>query len=372
MHPTARHLLAIAAAAVIVGALLLAGSAGGQQVDATCQNAATDAATINTAIAASQAGDNIRIHGVCLLVATVKLLGDRTYEGDSRDATILRQADGANLPAVLAAASWLDNGTTGDEPIRIAHLAVDGRKATNSGTVGIMLRSWLSTVEDVEVFATPGDNIAISNPSANGTALVNTMVNGRLTGLLLDTAGGVGLHVIDPGNSVTDWTFDDSWVSWPAGTAVDMDNAAGWAIKGLHLYGIGRHGIDARRCYGTTVESNLVEDFGGVDGGAGNTWYGISCTLQGGSGSTIANNRIFNSWNPKAKSIFLGLQGNYGVAAAAVTGNVIRGNGKATETGLSYAKGGSTSVVLTSTGNNVTNVGTARTVGQGVTVNAGQ
>jgi hypothetical protein len=84
------------------GLLLFTSSAAfGAQVNVNCTNTIGDAAKLNTAIEKSQPGDRILIHQTCLLNATIVLLGDRTYEGDSRTGTILRQASGANLPALL-------------------------------------------------------------------------------------------------------------------------------------------------------------------------------------------------------------------------------------------------------------------------------
>jgi hypothetical protein len=109
------------------GPLLLIGAAAfAAQVNVTCINTSADAVKLNTAIENSRSGDRIQIHGTCLLNATIVLLGDRTYEGDSRTGTILRQAGGANLPALLASDSWSDDWTYTGDPIRIAQLTLDG------------------------------------------------------------------------------------------------------------------------------------------------------------------------------------------------------------------------------------------------------
>ena len=73
-------------------------------------NAATDADTINAAIAASPRGAEIVIRGPCLINKTIRLLDNRSYRGESRTGTLLKQADGANLVALMANAAFLDNG----------------------------------------------------------------------------------------------------------------------------------------------------------------------------------------------------------------------------------------------------------------------
>ncbi|MFI7636255.1 hypothetical protein [Nonomuraea sp. NPDC049400] len=79
-----------------------------------------DATTINNAIEASKAGDEIVILGqsvapdkpaVCVINKTIVLRGDRTYRGDSRTGLTIRQADGANLPAMLASDTWAADET---------------------------------------------------------------------------------------------------------------------------------------------------------------------------------------------------------------------------------------------------------------------
>ena len=90
--------------------LVLATLALGDVRDATCTNdAAHDTALLATTINASAAGDLLRIHGSCLVRETICLRGDRAYVGDSRSGTIIQQAGGAYLAAVLASDTWCEN-----------------------------------------------------------------------------------------------------------------------------------------------------------------------------------------------------------------------------------------------------------------------
>jgi parallel beta-helix repeat protein len=85
------------------------------------------------AIRNSQSGDVIRIHGACL--------------GDSRTGTVLRQADGANLPALVASGTWQSNATVAGTPVRIADMTLDGNwdlldcRVASSGQSGIYLEN---------------------------------------------------------------------------------------------------------------------------------------------------------------------------------------------------------------------------------------
>ncbi len=114
----------------------------------------------------SSTGDEIDIQGPCLLNAPIKLLGDRTYSGYSRSGTILKQANGANLPVLFASDSYLNNYTYTGTPLAIRNLTLDGNKAHNTApTDGIILRSWLSVIEDVHIINMGGNGIRATNLS---------------------------------------------------------------------------------------------------------------------------------------------------------------------------------------------------------------
>ena len=346
-------------------------------VDVTCSaNASTDASTLNNAISASGTGDAIHVHGTCIVNATIVLAGNRSYLGDSRSGTVIQQAPGTNLAAMVASDSWVNNATTTGSPIRIAHMTLDANKANNTtaSTHALVIRSWLSAIEDLVVENARGDGIRVSNPSANNTLLTNTQVNGRIVHCYVTGFNGIGIHVVDNGNSVTDWDLLENQVSGGGGqSTIYLDDAAGWRISGNHVYAVQQHAIYASRCFGTSIESNYIENFGGA-GGSSNTYYGIACTLQGSVASVIAGNKIFMfNGEPGAGSlIFIGVPTvNYGAGEVSVTGNAIYGQGGTAETGLSYKLGGGASLNVLSN-NNVQNVGTARYVGSGVTMVTGQ
>jgi hypothetical protein len=368
----ASALLVAAAAAV----LLLPGSTPSfaARINANCANTGSDAATIQAAINGSTAGDEIVIKGPCLISSTIRLLDDRTYRGDSRGGTVLKQAAGANLDAMLATQSWVDNVTYTSTNIRVEQLTIDGNRAANTGTVPLVLRTWNSSVYDVEVREAPGDGIQVTSLSRNGTHLSGTQVNSIITDVFVHNTGGDGIHVVDPDNTTTDWILERAWIASSDGSGVDLDNAAGWQIRDLHIYGADQHAINARRCFNTGIHDNYIEDFGS-QGTSGTTYFGIRCTVQGDVGTTIAGNKVNQMFALPAAGSFvsIGLDGvNYGTGRVAVTGNTVIGKNTTRETGLSYAKGGGTALVVVSTGNLVDRVGTPRSAGTGVTVTAGQ
>src|SRR5713226_1141300 len=127
------------------------------QVDMTCQGNTADTTALNNAIGGSHTGDLIRIHGTCLINGTIILLGDRSYEGDSRTGTTITQASGSNLAAMLASDSWSTDSSFTGNPIRIANLTLDGNKSANSGTNALVIRSWLTVIENLVVQNAPED-----------------------------------------------------------------------------------------------------------------------------------------------------------------------------------------------------------------------
>jgi hypothetical protein len=142
---------------------------------------------------------------------------------------VLKQANGANLAAILASDSWVNNTSTTGDPLVVRDLTIDGNDASNP-TAGdaLVIRSW----------HTP----------------------------------------------VTDWNILDNWIASSGGSGINMDNAAGWVVERNHLYGDGAAGISASRLFASSISDNYIEDF--------NT-SGITATVQGDAASVISGNRIF-------------------------------------------------------------------------------
>jgi len=348
-------------------------AASASSVNVTCTGKVRDTVTLQSAINSSQSGDAILIHGTCLLNQTIVLLGNRSYLGDSRTGTILQQASGSNLPALLASDSWANDYTYTGDPVRIAHMTLDGNSSNNTGTTALVIRSWMSVMEDLLVENAGGDGIQITSISRNNVPLTTSQVNGRLSNLFITNSGGNGIRVVDAVNAVTDWDLLDSWIASSGKSAIYMDNAAGWKIRGNHLYGVPEHGIYANACFSTAIEGNYIEEFG-ISGGSGNTWYGIACTMQGGSGSVIANNKVFqlNGEPASGNFIYIGVPvQNYGEGVLNVAGNVIVGVAGKNNTGLSYQAGASVKLRVLSHDNNILNAGTPRVVGKNVTIEVG-
>lgn len=338
-------------------------------------NTPADAAALNAAIAASPEGAEIVLRGAFLINQTIRLRSHRAYRGESRAGTVLKQADGAGLPALMASSVWLDNHEWTDAPMAVRHLTLDGNRKGNPGakTAGLVLRAWLSVVEDLHIANMGSDGLRLTSLSANGTRLKNTQVNGRIASSFIENSGRHGIFVEDPGNSVTDWTLCDNWIASSGADGIHLDNAAGWMVARNHVYGVPHDAIYAHRLFATTISDNYLEGFGETD--EAGTWCGIRATIQGDSVSTIANNRLFGFGGEKqAKSEYryLSLSVNYGAGQVVVTGNAIRGAGTPRSVGLHYQAAEPRGLTVVSVGNLVDGVQTPRVTLGRVTVSAGQ
>lgn len=365
--------LFIASAAAVIAAELPAAAAGAPGADApsvpagaivvTGTNSPGDAARINAAIAASPEGAEVMIRGACLIDEPIRLLGNRSYRGESRTGTVLKQADGANLVALMASSVFLDNKAWTGSPVAIRHLQLDGNRQGNpkSATAGLVLRSWLSVVEDIHIRDMGSDGLRLTNLSADGTGLKTTQVNGRIANCFIERAGRHGIFVEDTQNAVTDWILTDNWIASSGVDGIHMDNAAGWFVQRNHVYGVPQHAILARRAFATSICDNYIEGFGESE--EAGQWCGIYATLQGGIGSTIANNRIFNFGGETQKQSqyrYLAVTANYGTAMVVVANNVIRGGGTPRGTAMHYRASGDRKLLLTSNDNAAADVAEPR------------
>ena len=304
--------------------------------------------------------------GTCLLTRGIVLPGDRTYAGGSTAGTVLRQ-DGP-MSFVLASKAYVDDSTTVGDPVQIRDLTVacDG----SGGTDGIIVLNWQAGVQRVDVQGCGGSGIVDTSVTQNGSAITNTSVNSRFENDFISNSGQYGFEVRDPVNAVTDGFFTDNQVAYSGTDGVRLENSAGWVISANHLYGDGADGIDAARLYGATISGNYIEDFGAAR--RPGTWYGIAGTAQGGPGSVIAGNKVFNDAGelPDAGHVYIAVTAtNYGTGYLSVFGNVI---GTATRADQAfYFSGGPHALVVASAANQVSGPGAPMTLGANVTLSPG-
>jgi hypothetical protein len=331
-----------------------------------CRDNPGDAARIQAAIDASAPGTVFQIGGTCLLTKGIVLAGGRKYVGGPTTGTVLRQR--GPMSFVLATSAYVDNSTTTGDPIQISDLTVacDGSGSTD----GIIIMNWQTEVRQVDVHGCGGSGIVDTAVAQNGKAITNTSVNSRFEDNFISDNAKYGMEVLDPGNAVTDGFATDNQIANSGADGMYFQNSEGWVISGNHLYGNGQDGIDAERLYAATISNNYVEDFGAT--AQSGTWYGIVGSEQGGLGSVIAANKVFNDTGeqPGVGYVYIAITAaNYGTGYLSASGNVIATLVRTDE--AFYFNGAPHALVVTSAGNQISGPGTPRTLGRAVTLSPG-
>ena len=219
----------------------------------TCADAASDASRLQRTIDASPPRAVIEISGTCLLTRGIVLLASRTYTGDGRTATVLRQD--APMPYVMASAGFVRNNSTTGAPLTIEQLTVScsGQGHTN----GIVVLNWQVDVQQADVNNCGGSGIVNTSQTADGSTITNTSVNSRFSDNFIVGSRINGFEVLDNGNAVTDGFLANNQIASSGQAAVSMQNAAGWNISGNHLYDDVGNGIMVARLFGTTIWATL-------------------------------------------------------------------------------------------------------------------
>ena len=241
-----------------------------------CDNILSDAGKINNTILSSPEGSEIVICGECLISETVRLMQNRSYRGQHRSGTILKQADNANLVTLAASAGFLDNIPYSDGPVSITKLRFEGNKENYTGatTAGLIIRSWLTIVEDLRIQNMSGDGLRLSNLSSDEIGLQSTQVNGRIVNNFITGSGGHGIFIEDSQNAVTDWILSDNWIASSGKDGIHLENAVGWFIERNHIYGVPQNAIYPNPLYASSITNNYIESFS--DSKLSGTWCGIS------------------------------------------------------------------------------------------------
>jgi len=339
-------------------------------------NTLADAAAVNAAIEQSPEGSEIILRGTFLLNETIRLRGNRSYRGESHR-TVLRQADGVNLVALMASDGFLNNTDYTGEPLTVRNLTLDGNRKGNpeAATTGLILRSWNSVVEGLRIVNMGGDGLRLTNLSLNGTGLKTTQVNGRIVGNFIERSGRHGIFVEDTQNACTDWILADNWISSSGADGIHLDNTAGWNIERNHIYGVGQNALYAHRLFAAAICNNYIEDFGASP--EAGIWHGLFASLQGSVGSVIAFNRIFNfggEKNPESTYRYLSITVNYNVGTVNLLGNILIGPSREAPRGIGlyFMAPEDKRLVVVSAGNVVENMRTKQEIASpNVTLSAG-
>lgn len=274
---------------------------------ATGNGSTDDTAAIQAAINASTTGSTVYFPaGTYIISATLSLAGDRSYIGTHRLGCKIKVKNGANLTQAMASASVLATApASGDLPIRIAHLFLDGNSANQTAGAGhgIVIRAFWSDLDDVEVNNTRGVGIRLSTVANDNTELTQQGPENRIDRCVVRNAGSHGFQVYDPDpanqatNGLTDGWFNNCVVEGSVGDGIRIDCGAGWEVSGCHIYGAAQHGINVGRGGTLRIIGNYIETNGFST--TVNWWAaisvgdGVSTLIGAGGGIVVADNVAF-------------------------------------------------------------------------------
>ncbi|OED50462.1 hypothetical protein ACH42_01190 [Endozoicomonas sp. (ex Bugula neritina AB1)] len=315
-----------------------------------CKGRRGDGALVNAVIQASEEGAEIKVFGTCVIEQPVILKQGRTYSGVNPSSSRFVQAKAADLKHLLVSEGFVNNWSYTGRAVVLRDFGVDGNNDSNSSlTNGVVVRAWGSTITNLRVQNLSGDGIVISNESEDGTLLETSQVNGIVSEVRVYNVGGVGVHIVDGGNSVTDWAIINNWIGGAKRAGMKLENSAGSIVEGNHIYDSGGPAIVVARAFGSSISGNYIEisekDF------QSSVAVGIEVSVQSGMGSTVIGNRLINGVEgQRAGCSFFRFIQTPGLGAVVFSANLIQSVVRSECVGV-VAHGGLGELMLYSSGN---------------------
>lgn len=308
---------------------------------ATGNGTTDDTAAIQTAINASSQGSRVYFPpGTYIVSDTINMKKSRYYFGADRELSTIKQANGANLDAVMASEGWLSSSaTTSDNPIHISHLGINGNKANQTGGSGhgLAVITFWCQIEHLEIINTRGNGLHLTSARRDGVEISGTSVEAHIEHIDVRFADGYGIRVFDPTatiQSVTDGWLIDCIIQVALSDGIRVDCSAGWLVQGCHVYGARKNGIHMGRADSTRVIGNYIETWGAsttVDTYAAIAMGdGVSTYIGGANPSIVnANTMFYGSGAAGGTSIFgIRTRTSNGTAShLVITSNAMYSNG---------------------------------------------
>jgi hypothetical protein len=245
------------------------------------------------------------------------------YEGDGEQFTIIQQAAGTTLNAVMASADWINEVSPAfGSMVQIRHMSFKGQPTQAAGLGhGLVLQTFWSDIEYCTFQNTLGDGLRFDSQSVRGNVtLASTLIENHVFRCQFRAYKGCGLNCSDTAGLLTDGWVEDCIFTTTAGTAtffpsLKIDSSAGWDIERNHFYGSAGSAIAAGHPWQTRIAGNYIENWGS------STTVGTYCAIDmvngfvndGGFGSVVTQNCAYLNTAPGAGGSFLG---GIGVQAA--------------------------------------------------------
>lgn len=330
-----------------------------------------DTATIQSTIDAAPHGATIYFPtGTYCISQTLQLKNGQTYLGDGPGSNI-KQADNANLIALLAVTEFMTNATYSSIPLRVSNLSFDGNRTHNTalhpnGGHGIIFMSSNSLIEACAFYNISRSAIIFSDRNLAGTIITNSSIENYILHCKVESTGQYGIWIRDQSDGrCTDGYIRDCVVSDTADTAIFVERGAGWFLSGNHVYGCMKSGIVVNNAWSTNIIGNEVDGYGYDLTPAPNYYSGISVTCIGPRATVVEGNIISTTEvNPHTIYQHLSLSGGATTdTRCLVLGNNVLGGYVSTSSSTSVPGPGLHTIVL----NSLTNIA----VGQSLTIALG-
>ncbi|MGB0970465.1 MAG: hypothetical protein ACPGVG_05815 [Mycobacterium sp.] len=299
--------------------------------DGASATADTDGFAAAAADLIAEGEGRLRIpRGTYLLNAWPEGLGSNmVIEGDGEGATVIKMADGADLPKFIQLGAT-DGGTTDCDSLVLRHLTIDGNKTNNSGEtaalsiwnplfvrlegVGITNFGGAGMLTDTNEASTNTrsrfnlyDGLHVWNGDGSGVHL-NGEKNSLLTNARVHNHGSHGIiwEAADLGDPASLWETTQcimhaAKVSDCAGDAVVLDAVARLVMAGLNVNAIGSSALRLKNTHGPSGNDGAISfalgnfsfrNWGSDGGGVGGIDTDADAPV---SGALVTNGLMFNS-----------------------------------------------------------------------------
>jgi len=315
-----------------------------------------DTTAINAASDASSEGDVVYFpQGSYLVSAPIRVHPHVTYEGTNWSSrtteggiTYIKQANNTNAVAVFASVGYLDDDTTSRGGVIIRNLFIDGNRANNTSTHGILLMNWASRVEHCHIRWCPGSGIVFTDQNSAAGSVTNTQVANRIQFNKIDHCDGSGIEILEPGSttSLTDGYCFANYVGNVGEYGINNQRGSGWHIVANRIFQVGFDGIRTAFTQNCLISNNIVQDWGGS--ATTGTYRGIFMNSMLNDEVNAISNNILSNVNAVAGSTYTIIQAAAGtsitLAHVNIVGNTCSSNGagngiRVTEPGTSDVDG---------------------------------
>jgi len=303
---------------------------------------ADDTRAISAAIAAAPGGTVWFPPGTYVVNKTLALKPGSTYRGSNPNSSVIKQANGANLIAVMADEGYLTQRPTSSSGIQIEDLGIDGNSPANKHGHGLLLMADRSLVRHVLVDFPPEAGIVLIDENLGGKIITNPAVENRIEDCTITQPGTYGIWVVDTNHSgrQTDGYMLNNVVKNALGDwGIRVERAAGWFISNNHVYHSAQNAIYLSHVECTYFYCNEVDHFG-LTKLPPKLYFGVQVDfLMGGFRPSIFMGNVCATWEglyPQNSYNYFQFNGDrFGQSNAVVVGNAIHNDpvGNATKAG---------------------------------------